>query len=210
MDLNAGQRKAAFGLIVVLLIGLGVYLFVSRAPGSQGSTPPAAAHSPAPPAASPSTPAATQAPAAAAAPSDPDIYQWLPFTKSQLATAAAVVTQFSDAYGTWSYTQNAAGYVASMHNLITSELSQFLAQGYAVPGVASQRDSKKQVATGSAVINSLRAFGPSSITFVVTINQQITSNAGRSQLATQYAVTASGVGSSWQVNDIELASAGNS
>jgi hypothetical protein len=210
MDLSAGQRKAVFGLIVVLLAGLGIYLFVSQASSSSGSTPPAAAHSPAPPAASPSAPAASPAPPAAASPSEPDIYQWLPFTESQLATAAAVVTQFSDAYGTWSYSQNAAGYVASMHNLITSELSQFLAQGYSVPGVASQRNSKKQVSTGSAVINSLRAFGSSSITFVVTINQQINSNSGRSQVSNQYAVTAVGVGSGWQVNDIELASAGNS
>jgi hypothetical protein len=209
MDLSAGQRKAVFGLIVVLLAGLGIYLFVAQAPGSSGSTPPAAAHSPAPPSASP-TPAASPAPAAATSPSEPDIYQWLPFTESQLATAATVVTQFSDAYGTWSYSQNAAGYVASMHDLITSELSQFLAQGYSVPGVASQRNSKKQVSTGSAVINSLRAFGSSSITFVVTINQQINSNSGRSQVSNQYAVTAIGVGSSWQVNDIELASAGNS
>jgi hypothetical protein len=210
MDLSAAQRKAVFGLIVVLLAGLGIYLFVSRASSSGGSTPPAAAHSPAPPAASPSTPAASPAPAAATSPSEPDIYQWLPFTESQLATAATVVTQFSDAYGTWSYSQDAAGYVASMHNLITSELSQFLAQGYSVPGVASQRNSKKQVSTGSAVISSLRAFGSSSITFVVTINQQINSNSGRSQVSNQYAVTAIGVGSSWQVNDIELASAGNS
>jgi hypothetical protein len=76
--------------------------------------------------------------------------------------------------------------------------------------VAGQRTSKKQVSTGSAVINSLRAFGTSSITFVVTITEQITDTAGRSLDSTQYAVTAVGVGSSWQINDIELASAGNS
>jgi hypothetical protein len=211
MDLNAGQRKAVFGLIVVALAGLGVYMFVPAARGGQISArPPAASHSPAQPATSPAAPAASPAPATAATPSDPDIYQWLPFTRSQLAIAASVVMQFSDAYGTWSYSQNAAGYVATMRSLITPELSPVIAQGYSVPGVASQRTREKQVSSGSAVIHSLRAFGPSSITFVVTITEEITDAAGRSQVSTQYAVTVTGVGSSWQVNDIELASAGNS
>ncbi len=211
MDLNAGQRKAVFALIVVALAGLAVYMFVPGARGGHGGgSSPAASHSPAPPAESPAAPPASPARAAAVTPSDPDIYQWLPFTQSQLATAAAVATQFSDAYGTWSYSENAAGYVAAMRSLITSELSAVIAQGYSVPGVASQRTRQKEVSAGSAVINSLRAFGPSSITFVVTITQEITDTAGRNQVSTQYAVTVTGVGNSWQVNDIELASAGNS
>jgi hypothetical protein len=211
MDLNAGQRKAVFGLIVVALAGLGGYMFVPGAHGGQangGRRP--AAHSPAPPrATSLATPAVSPSPAAAT-PSNPDIYQWLPFTQAQLGSAATVVTQFGDTYGTWSYSQNTASYVATMGDLITSELADVIAQGYSVPGVAGQRTSQKQVSTGSAVINSLRAFGTSSITFVVTITEQITDTTGRSLDSTQYAVTVVAVGSSWQVNDIELASAGNS
>jgi hypothetical protein len=212
MDLTSAQRKAVFALIVVVLAGLGVYLFV---PGTRGSASPAAApsvsgHSPAPPTPSPTASAASPVPLAAGTPSAPDIYQWLPFTPSQLATAASVTTEFSGAYGTWSYSQNARAYVNTMRNLITPELSQLLAQDYSAPGVASQRTGSKQVATGSAVINSLRAFGPSSITFVVTISQEITDTSGRSAVSAQYAVTAASNGSSWQVNDIELASAGNS
>jgi hypothetical protein len=60
------------------------------------------------------------------------------------------------------------------------------------------------------VINSLRAFGPSSITFVVTISQEITATNGRNQVTAQYAVTVTSAGTGWQVNDIEQASAGNS
>jgi hypothetical protein len=211
MDLNAGQRKAVFGLIVVLLVGLGVYLFVSSA-RSGGHSPAAATHSPAAQATRPATPAATPSPdsTAAAAPADPDIYQWLPFTQAQLGSAAAVVTQFGDAYGTWSYSQDATSYVAAMHSLITSQLADVIQQGYSVPGVASQRSSKKQVSTGSALINSIRAFGSSSITFVVTITERITATSGQSQTSGQYAVTAVSSGSVWQVNDIELATAGNS
>jgi hypothetical protein len=211
MDLNPGQRKAVFGLIVVVLAGLGAYMFASRAHGGQvNGSPRAAAHSPAPPVTSPAIPATSPSPATAATPSDPDIYQWLPFTQAQLGSAATVVTQFGDAYGTWSYSQSATSYVANMRDLITSQLADVVEQGYSVPGVAGQRTSKKQVSTGSAVINSMRAFGTSSITFVVTITEQITDTAGRSLSSTQYAITAVGVGSSWQVNDIELASAGKS
>jgi hypothetical protein len=211
MDLTAGQRKAVFALIVVILVGLGVYMFV---PAARGTGPAASRspsrHSPAAPAASPATPTASPVSVAAGTPSAPDIYQWLPFTPSELATAASVVTEFSDAYGTWSYSQNTRSYVATMRNLVTPDLSQVLAQDYSVPGVASERTKKKQVSAGSAVINSLRAFGASSITFVVTISQEITDTSGRSSVSAQYAVTVTSVGSGWQVNDIELASAGNS
>jgi hypothetical protein len=214
MDLNSGQRKAVFGLIVVVLVGLGIYMFVPGARGSQGGhSPVAATHSPASPApqaTSPATPTPSSAPTTAATPSDPDIYQWLPFTQAQLSSAAAVVTQFCDAYGTWSYSQNASSYVATMRSVITSELADVIEQGYSVPGVASQRTSKKQVSTGSTVINSIRAFGPSSITFVATVTEQITDTSGPSQVSDQYALTVVSVGTSWQVNDIELASAGNS
>ncbi len=211
MELNSGQRKAVFGLIVVALVGSGIYMFVPGARGSEGGhKPAAAAHSPAPQATSATTPTPSPAPTPAATPSDPDIYQWLPFTQAQLGSAAALVTQFCDAYGTWSYSLNATSYVATMRNLITSELAEVIEQGYSVPGVASQRTSKKQVSAGSTAINSIRAFGSSSITFVVTITEQITSTSGQSQAVGQYAVTVVSSGSSWQVNDIELASAGNS
>jgi hypothetical protein len=97
-----------------------------------------------------------------------------------------------------------------MRGLVTSELSTTLARAYATPGVAQQRTQQKQVSTGSAVINSLRAFGSSSLTFVVTVKQAMSAKQGNSQTTGQYAVTVGNSGTNWQVNDIELASAGNS
>jgi hypothetical protein len=226
MEPTSGQRKAVFVLVVLVLAGLGTYLFVPAASGafrpgpasspsprsgSSGSGGPAAngaqangAQANGAPATTGPTPTATATPA-----SGPDIYQWLPFTQPELAAAAQVVTEFGDTYGTFSYSENAAGYVASMRNLITPALSEVLARGYAAPGVASLRVSQKQVATGTAAISSLRAFGASSLTFVVTVSQQITDTQGRSTGSVPYAVTATGGGSNWQVSDIELASAGN-
>ena len=72
------------------------------------------------------------------------------------------------------------------------------------------RVSRKQVSTGTAAISSLRAFGPGSLTFIVAVTQRITDTRGPSQSTVDYAVTATGSGASWQVSDVELASAGNS
>ena len=217
MEPTSGQRKAVFVLVVLVLAGLGTYLFVPSASGAFRSGP-ASSPSPranggtlagSPPTSAPATGGATPTATASPAATGPDIYQWLPFTQPELTAAAKVVTEFGDAYGTFSYSQNAAGYVGAMRNLITPALSQVLARGYAAPGVAGLRVSKKQVAAGTAAISSLRAFGASSLTFVVTVSQQITDAQGRSTVSVPYAVTVTGGSSSWQVSDIELASAGN-
>jgi hypothetical protein len=139
-----------------------------------------------------------------------NIYSWLPFTQQDLADAAAVTVKFGVDYNTYSYTESAAAYVAKMSGLITGELATTLQASYSTPGVATLRTSQKQVSTGTAVVSSLRAFGPSSLTFVITTGQRLVSSRGTTNGSTQYAVTVTGSGSSWQVDDIELASAGNS
>jgi hypothetical protein len=210
MELSSGQRKALFVLVVAALTALGIFIFV---PGARGkASPPSAAPSPsrtAPSVPSP-TPAGSSPAPAASTPPAADIYQWLPFSQAGLDSAAAVVTRFGNAYGTFSYTESAPAYVRSMQSLIVSDLSQVLEGDYSAPGVASQRVSQKQISTGTAVIDSLQAFGPSSITFVVTINREITDSGGRSRASAQYDVTVTGEGTSWQVNNIELAGVGNS
>lgn len=216
MDPTPGQRKAAFVVIVLALAGLGIFLVRPGASGSAAPAPsPAASRAAATPA-SPVTqsPAATSGPAAVPSP-DPEsgaaarIYQWLPFTASELTRAAATATRFGDLYDTFSYSENAAGYVRQMRSLITPQLAGVLARAYATPGVAGPRLRAKQVSTGTSSISSLRAFGSGSITFIVNINQKITATKGISRNTGQFAVTVSGSGSSWQVSDIELASAGN-
>ena len=117
-------------------------------------------------------------------------------------------TEFSADYGTFSYRESTAAYTARMQGLITSQLAQIIGRAYATPGVAKVRTQQKQVSTGSAVIDSLRAFGSSSVTFVVTIHQKITGTSPGRQ-STQYAVTVSDSNGGWQVTDIELASSGN-
>lgn len=238
MELTAAQRKLAFAVVVLVLAGLGVYLVTTagHGPGSH----PAASHastghgSAAGRGAGPGTTTAPQSAPASSAPASsasassapasstpasstasgrgaaPDIYQWLPFTPAGLASASALTVKFGAAYGTYSYTQSPAAYVATMSNYVTHDLSQQIEAAYATSGVASLRTSQKQVSTGSASITSLSSFGPSSLTFVVSVTQRVTAIQDGGQKTTSYAVTVSGGDTSWQVSGIELAGQGNS
>jgi hypothetical protein len=210
VELSPRQRTAVFIAVVVALAALGYYLVVPAVTHSHGSAPNAAST----PASTPSATEQTQtaAPtiqASAAAAGGPDIYAWLPFTQQNLAVAASVAVRFSVDYNTFTYTESATDYTGAMGSLVTSQLAGTLRAVYQTPGVAKLRTSQKQVSTGTAVISSLRAFGPSSLTFIVTAGQRLATSDGTSTASTQYAVTVTGSGSSWQVSDIELQSAGN-
>lgn len=212
MELTPPQRIAVFAVVVLVLAGLGVYLFLPRSVVA-GGQPAARHHSIQPGTAagnaggrtSPASPAG-QAPTGAPA---PDIYQWLPFTQAGLAAAAARTTSFAARYGTYSYTESTQAYLAPLRPQITSQLATVLGRAYSAPGLVSSRTAAKQSAAATASILALRAFGPSSLTFVVAIAQRITSTKGTSRQSTDYAVTLTGDGTSWQVTDIELSSAGN-
>jgi hypothetical protein len=219
MELSTAQRRLVFAVIVLVLAGLGVYLLDSAESGSsQASTGPTGSpshHAPAStPAASPQPTASDTSPAAgspSAGPSQtPDIYQWLPFSKAGLASAASVTTRFGQAYGTFSYTEKTSTYVATMHALISSDLAGQIAAAYSAPGVASLRTSRKQVSVGSAKITSMRAFGPSSITFIVAITERVTATKDGGSSTTSYAVTLTGGSTNWQVSGIEYQSQGQS
>jgi hypothetical protein len=221
VDLSPGQQKAVFVLVVVVLAALGYWLILPKvthgsaqaaAQGTQGTQGTQAAQTTQGSTQAPATtqvpvPAVTASPATAG---NVNIYSWLPFTQQGLATAAEVTLKFSVDYNTYTYTESAAGYVAKMSGLITGQLATVLKASYETAGVAQLRTGQKQVSTGTAAISSLRAFGPSSLTFVVTTGQRLVTSSGTTNGSTQWAVTVTGSGSSWQVDDIEPASAGNS
>jgi len=212
VDLTPGQQKAVFVLVVVVLAAVGYWLILPKVTHAKGH-PQAAAS----PAASATESASAQAPASApavttspAAAGNVNIYSWLPFTQQGLADAASVTVKFCTDYNTYSYTESAAAYVGAMNGLITGQLATTLQGLYSTPGVAKLRTSQKQVSTGTAAIDSLRAFGPSSLTFIVTATQRLVSSRGTTNGSARYAITVTGSGNSWQVNDIQLSNAGNS
>jgi len=136
-----------------------------------------------------------------------NIYRWLPFTPASLARAAQVVATFARDYATYNDTEGAATYTGRMRNLVTPSLAATLGRGFATPGLARQRRHGKLSMTGTGRITALRAFGRSSITFLVTVDQRAGHGGGRSR--TGYAITVGRAGRGWRVSDIELASAGN-
>jgi 3-oxoacyl-ACP reductase-like protein len=210
VELSPRQRIAVFIGVVIALAALGYYLVipaVNHRSANAAATTPASTPSAAAPATT--TQAAPTVQASAAAAGGPDIYAWLPFTQQNLAAAASVAVRFGVDYNTFTYTESATDYVGAMGDLVTSQLAGTLRALYQTPGVAKLRNSQKQVSSGTAVISSLRAFGPSSLTFILTAGQRLATSNGTSNASTQYAVTVTGSGSSWQVSDIELESAGN-
>ena len=222
MEPSSGQQRLLFVVVVLVLAGLGVYLISARTHNGTAATPPASlsatgsapATSSAPPAPQSSAvqPATTPASAPASVPGGSgraDIYQWLPFSQQDLTEAARTTVAFAADYETYSYTETATAYAGKMASLVTGELAATLKNAYATPGVAAQRTAQKQVSTSSGGIASIRSFGPGSITFVVNIAQQLATTQGTSTKTTQYAVTVVSAAGGWQVNDIELAGAGN-
>jgi hypothetical protein len=219
MELSPARQKLLFVVIVVVLAILGYYVMLpalhhtAKAAAAAGSTPPptvpaslSAVGSPQP---SPQSPAG-QSPAGQSPSGGPvNIYNWLPFTEQDLAAAAAVTTQFCVDYDTYTYTESATAYIGKMSGLVVSDLAASLESAYTAPGVVATRTGQKQISSGTATITQLRAFGPLSLTFVVTATQHIVGNKGTSNASPQFAVTVTGSGSNWQVSDIELASEGN-
>lgn len=214
MDLSPGQQRLVFVVVALLLVGLGIYVIGHHGSGS----PPAAA-----PSATPSTsqPSASQSPSAQTVPSTvpsatpvstaggAEIYQWLPFTPADLTAAANTTTTFAADYATWSYTEDKAAYGAKLAGLVTAHELTTLEYGYSTSGVAGPRTANKQVSTGSGTIDSIQSFGAGTITFKVTINQQVASTQPTTRVAGQYTVTVLSGAGDWQVSDIELFGLGN-
>ncbi|HEY1703692.1 MAG TPA: hypothetical protein VGG75_28670 [Trebonia sp.] len=223
MDLSPGQQRVLFVVIVVVLAGFGIYLITTHKSGGSSASPgPSASSSSAatPPADIPAGDTVPSSGIVSTAPPEgtttesgqANIYNWLPFSQADLTEASKTTLAFAADYGTWSYTESAAAYVKKMNSLVTAQLASTLQSSFSTPQVAAQRSSQKQVSQGSGGIASIRSFtsGSESITFVVNIAQKMTSTQGAQTTTTQFAITCVPGPGTWEVNDIEYASAGNS
>jgi hypothetical protein len=204
MELSRGQQRLLFVVVVLALGGLGIFLLGSR----HRTAAPPPAHPSASAAPATSTPAAAPATTVGGG-GGVNIYQWLPFTQQDLTAASRATVAFAADYENWSYTEPAQAYVAKMNGLVTTNLAASLQNSYATPGVAALRSAQKQISTSSGGIASIRSFGTGSITFVVNIAQRLATTSGTSNSTKQYAVTVVSNATGWQVNDVELAGAGN-
>ena len=220
MDLTPGRQRLLFVVIVVALVGLGFFLIEGRSHGTTAApvstpTPSASATASAtgasatsaaatytPPATEPAATPSTAAPGGGA-----NIYQWLPFTQSDLTAAAKTTLAFAADYVTWNSKESKAAYGAKMAGLVTTQEDATLEYDFST----AARAAGNAVSTGSGTIDSISSFGsnPASITFSVTIAQQVVPAKGTSTSPSTYSVTAVSTGAGWRVNNIELSSLGN-
>jgi len=227
MELSPGRQRLLFVVVVIGLVALGIFVIRGRSDGNTAappatSTPPASAAATS--GAATGSPAATSSPPASSPAASPtatggatNIYQWLPFTESDLSTAAKTTVAFANVYANTSYTETRAAYAAKLAGLTTSQEAATLVSDFESPEIAATRTADKQVATGTPTIVSISSFGPEppeppgspSITFAVTIAQKLASTTGTITSTPEYTITIVSTATGWQVENIQLASLGN-
>jgi hypothetical protein len=229
MELSPGRQRLLFVVVVIVLVGLGIFVIRGRNhdnAGAPAATPTTSPSSAAPSGTAAASDAATAVPPATVPPATPtpttaggdNIYQWLPFTQSDLSTAANTTLAFAKVYANTSYTETKAAYVGKLTGLTTPQEAATLVSDFETPEIAATRTADKQVATGAPTIDSITSFGPQSppgpsgppsITFAVTIAQKLASTSGTVTSTPEYTITIVSTASGWQVQTIQLASLGN-
>lgn len=200
MDLTPPRQRILAAAVTVLLVIVGFFVIKSRHSDSQ-ATP---VQSQSPP---PSVSASTTSPAASSVPPTAAIYKWLPFTPADLTKAVNIVTAFSEAYQTWSYSESESVYGAALKRLVTPD-ELILLEGYQYGTTANkQMTAHKEASTGSGAIGAITSWASHpkrKITFSVTMNSTVTSTSPPQSRTGNYAVTVESTAAGWGVDDIEL------
>jgi hypothetical protein len=224
MELSPGRQRLLFVVVAIALVGLGIFVIEGRSHGTTAAsttptpTPSASSSAPTTSAAATYTPPATPPPATSSSATPPattaggaNIYQWLPFTQSDLAAAAKTTLAFANVYANTSYTETRATYAAKLSAVASAQEAATLVSDFETPNIADTRTADKQVSTGTPTIESISSFGadPTSITFDVSIAQQLSSTSGTMNSTLEYNITTVSAGAGWQVNNIQLSNVGN-
>jgi hypothetical protein len=224
MELSPGRQRLLFVVVAIALVGLGIFVIEGRSHGTTAAsttptpTPSASSSAPTTSAAATSTPPATPSSATPPSATPPattaggaNIYQWLPFTQSDLAAAAKTTLAFANVYANTSYTETRATYAAKLSAVASAQEAATLVSDFETPNIADTRTADKQVSTGTPTIESISSFGadPTSITFDVSIAQQLSSTSGAMNSTLEYNITTVSAGAGWQVNNIQLSNVGN-
>jgi hypothetical protein len=229
VELSPGRQRLLFVVVVIGLVALGIFVIRGRNDGNAAAPSPTPTPSPTRTAAAASGTAdgasapASSPPASLAGATPPatagsaNIYQWLPFTQSDLSAAAKTTLAFANVYANTSYTETKASYSGKLAGLTSSQEAATLVSDFESPEIADTRTADKQVATGTPTIDSINSFGPEapepagppSITFAVTIAQKLVSTSGTVTSSPEYTITTVSTATGWQVQNIQLASLGN-
>ncbi|WP_084957328.1 hypothetical protein [Thermoactinospora rubra] len=200
--MTSGKRVIAFAAVVVAVVALSVYLTFFQ----EGDAAEPVASRP-----SATVTAAGQAPASplATATGEPfDIYSYLPVTKEQLAAAADLAERFTATYGTFRYDEDPAAYAARVKVFTTGGLGEVLTRSLTSAGTVERNRADQVVSTGTARLKEIREVGATSVVFVITGTQELTTKNGKDTVTADYAVTVTRVGSDWRVYDLQPAGEG--
>jgi hypothetical protein len=135
-------------------------------------------------------------------------YRLLPVTAAQISAAASATASFTAAYGTYSYAQRPAGYLATLRQYAAPALLAQLTQAATTPGLQRQRAQQHASATATATVNAIRDIAGTTITFLVTAREATRSQGRAGSTTVEYALTAAPSGAGWLVYDIEPAGTG--
>lgn len=137
-----------------------------------------------------------------------DVYSYLPMSREQLAAAADLAERFTAEYGTFRHDEDPAAYAARVGRYTTADLGNVLARTLTSPVTVQQNRDDRVVATATATVKEIRQIEKTSVVFVITGTQQITTTGGTRRVDEEYAVTVSQLGSDWRVFDLQPASEG--
>ncbi|MEV0587485.1 hypothetical protein [Nonomuraea sp. NPDC050310] len=196
------RRVGLFVGVVAVMAAVGIYLTL-RGPGSEAQEAPAAGRtSTAVTAPGPNRPLAT-------ASNEPfDIYAYLPVSKPQLAAAADLAERFTAAYGTFRYDEDPAVYAERVKIFTTGGLGDVLTRTLTSPGTVEQNREQQLVSSGTGRLKGIRQVEQTSVVFIITGTQQLSTKGVPSARTADYAVTVTQVGSDWRVFDLQPAGEG--
>lgn len=147
----------------------------------------------------------------AASPPEPavDAGRLLPFTPEQITRAAQLAQTFIAAYSTHRYHEPGAAYLQHLAPMTAPSLYAVLERATADPTVQVPRQRMQEVTLTHAHTEMIRELGPTSITFIVTATEHVTTTYATRRDTARYAVTLiPATGGGWTVYDVELAAAG--
>jgi len=204
-----GRRGVVFAVVAVVLVAVGLFLLPS---GSSDEEEPEqraqAAQERAGNASADPAGSAVPTAGASARPEEFDVYEYLPWSREQLAGSADVARRFLAQYATHRHDEDPISYAERLRSFTTAELAESLTRTVTDPARVEQERADQVVSEGTAKIRRLRTFGENSITWVGTATERITAASGSREVVHEYAVTTIQVGDAWRVFDFNPAEAG--
>lgn len=138
-----------------------------------------------------------------------DAGRLLPFTPEQITRAAQLAQAFIAAYSTHRYNEPGAAYLQHLAPMTAPSLYAVLERTATDPTVQVPRQRMQEVTLAHARTEMIRELGPTSITFLVTATEHVTTTYATRRDTARYAVTLiPATGGDWSVYDVELAATG--